>query len=127
MVIAAAGRLLPAPFADWLEREVAKRPYNPDHPEHSGVSLVARRLGVSPRWVTKVLYGNGLAYSETGLPTVQKVDRAMTRLGAQLAQVYGDLFELPLPEPDWKGGECSCCGEHLRQPAPFCGFCERGI
>lgn len=127
MVIAAAGLLIPAPFADWLEREVAKHPYDPQRPDQSGHSLVARRLGVSTRYVSKVLYGNGLGASESGIPTVGKVDRAMTRLGASVAGVYGDLFELAIPEPDWKGGECSCCGEHLRERAPFCGFCELGI
>lgn len=112
MVEPRAGMLLPAPFVAWLERRIGQ----------SSISAVARRVGVTDRAVRRLIVFEP-DRTESGLLRVDLVDRWLTAFGDRLADVYGNL--LPLAEDwDWRGGVCEGCGEHMREPAELCGFCE---
>lgn len=114
MVIARAGLLLPAPFHRWLTEQLGE----------TSAAELARRMGVSHRAVTQLRDGRKSPNGATGLLSVGLVDYWLirSRSKVRIQDLYGEL--LALSEPDWKGGECSRCGAHLREPAQLCGFCE---
>ena len=103
MVEATAGYLLPGPFCAALDELV----------DEHGVGGAADRLGVHERQLYRWLH-------EPVIPRVELVDEALTRAGIKLAELYGETPALT--ERD-RRGTCRQCGEHLRTPAPLCGFC----
>lgn len=114
MVIASRGYLIPGPLLEVLADRVSR----------FGQYAVARQLGTTERRVMALLRPDWRGDNETGLVKVDTADRYLTGLGARIASVYGELYELPMLENDWQGGECDRCGEHLRRKAPLCGFCK---
>ena len=114
MVVTRAGYLLPAPFADFLAARVA---------EAGGFTPLAEALGVDAARVRRLASTNRSGNGETGLLKATTADDWLTRLGGSVAQLYGPLYGLAIPETDACGDHCLSCGEPLRDPAPLCGFC----
>lgn len=112
MVIAKAGYLIPAPFRAVIDERVS---------EAGGeVQAVADQLDVNEARVRRI----GVATAgQTGLLKVQTADEWLTRLGSSVAEVYGPLYGLAIPETDGCGEKCRTCGVPLCEPAPLCGFC----
>lgn len=116
MVVMGGDRLLPAPFCEFLEREIRT----------SGSIGAADRLSLADRRIRCYL-GDPLK-GESGLPTVAVVDRVLTASGESIAAMYGSLYELvslcESTETHNRINRCLKCGDRLREPAPYCGFCE---
>lgn len=132
MVLAAGDRLLPFPFIELLKANIIDPDEDGLYSPGSGIRGLAERLGATERTVRRWL---NLARDpgETGLPTVEAVDRCALQLDTSVAELYGPMYELAcISDVEGRIGKrsnrpplclCSRCGEMMLTVADVCGFC----
>lgn len=112
MVLASPGFLLPGPFCAWLEAEIARY----------GKKDVATSLHTSSKLLDRQL---GVENGAIGLLEVGTVDALLTQAGASIHELYGPMYNMPIPETKTQtcGKRCRRCKTLLRKPASLCGLC----